>query len=83
MYAIKNNFDYVALVHGDGQYAPEYLEALAREFADSHEIGLGKIGMPLKAALSGKINSPSAFGMMEILGREESLARINSAITKN
>ena len=28
LYAIKNNFDYVALVHGDGQYAPEYLEKL-------------------------------------------------------
>ncbi len=27
-YAIKNNFDYIALVHGDGQYAPEYLEKL-------------------------------------------------------
>ena len=67
----------------DATWTSEYLEALAREFADSHEIGLGKIGKPLKAALSGKINSPSAFGMMEILGREESLARINSAITKN
>ncbi|MDA9895812.1 glutamate--tRNA ligase [Amylibacter sp.] len=67
----------------DATWTSEYLEALAREFANSHEIGLGKIGMPLKAALSGKINSPSAFGMMEILGREESLARINSAITKN
>ncbi|MDB3864578.1 glutamate--tRNA ligase [Amylibacter sp.] len=67
----------------DATWTSEYLEALAREFADSHEIGLGKIGMPLKAALSGKINSPSAFGMMEILGREESLARINNAITKN
>ena len=67
----------------DATWTSEYLEALAREFADSHQIGLGKIGMPLKAALSGKINSPSAFGMMEILGREESLARINSAITKN
>ena len=67
----------------DATWTSEYLEALAREFADSHEIGLGKIGMPLKAALSGKIYSPSAFGMMEILGREESLARINSAITKN
>ncbi len=67
----------------DATWTSEYLEALAREFAESHEIGLGKIGMPLKAALSGKINSPSAFGMMEILGREESLARINSAITKN
>jgi len=67
----------------DATWTSEYLEALARKFADSHQIGLGKIGMPLKAALSGKINSPSAFGMMEILGREESLARINSAITKN
>lgn len=67
----------------DATWTSEYLEALAREFAESHEIGLGKIGMPLKAALSGKINSPSAFGMMEILGREESLARINNAITKN
>jgi len=28
LYAIKNNFDFVALVHGDGQYAPEYLEKL-------------------------------------------------------
>lgn len=27
-YAIDNNFDFVALVHGDGQYAPEKLPAL-------------------------------------------------------
>ncbi|MBT6009423.1 MAG: glutamate--tRNA ligase, partial [Rhodobacterales bacterium] len=29
----------------DATWTSEYLEALAREFADSHEIGLGKIGM--------------------------------------
>jgi glutamyl-tRNA synthetase len=39
--------------------------------------------MPLKAALSGRINSPSAFGMMEILGHDESIARINNAIKTN
>ena len=27
-YAIKNEFDFVALIHGDGQYAPECLGAL-------------------------------------------------------
>lgn len=27
-YAIKNGFDFVALLHGDGQYAPEYLGSL-------------------------------------------------------
>lgn len=56
------------------------LEASMRDFAESRDIGLGKIGMPLKAALSGRSNAPSAFGMMEILGRDESLARINDVI---
>jgi glycosyltransferase involved in cell wall biosynthesis len=27
-YAIENDFDFVALLHGDGQYAPEVLQAL-------------------------------------------------------
>lgn len=38
-YAIKNRFDWVALVHGDGQYAPECLpdlvDVLARNEADA------------------------------------------------
>ena len=31
-YAIKNNFDFVALVHGDGQYPPEELPKLMEPF---------------------------------------------------
>ena len=31
-YAIKYNFDYVALIHGDGQYAPECLPDLLEQF---------------------------------------------------
>jgi glycosyltransferase involved in cell wall biosynthesis len=31
-YAIDNGFDYVALLHGDGQYAPELLPALMEVF---------------------------------------------------
>lgn len=33
-YAIENGFDHVALVHGDGQYAPERLPVLARALKD-------------------------------------------------
>lgn len=32
-YAIKNNFDFVALIHGDGQYAPEVLPELLTPLA--------------------------------------------------
>lgn len=34
-YAIKNNFDYVVLLHGDGQYAPEYLPKLLKKFDEN------------------------------------------------
>ena len=34
LYAMKNDFDFVALVHGDGQYAPEYLETLVEPLND-------------------------------------------------
>ena len=33
-YAIKNKFDLVALLHGDGQYAPEYLTKLVEQLDD-------------------------------------------------
>ena len=36
LYASKNNFDYVALVHGDGQYAPECLEDLVKPLSDNN-----------------------------------------------
>jgi glutamyl-tRNA synthetase len=38
--------------------------------------GLGKLAQPLRAALTGSNASPSLFEVMEVLGREESLARI-------
>jgi len=61
-------------------WSADKIENLCREFASQKDIGLGKIGMPLKAALSGRSNAPSAFGMMDVLGKDESMARINDVI---
>ena len=33
-YAIQNGFDFVALIHGDGQYAPEVLPELLKPLRD-------------------------------------------------
>jgi glycosyltransferase involved in cell wall biosynthesis len=66
LYAIKNNFDYVALVHGDGQYAPEYLESLLKPFSNENvdavfgsrminKNGAIKGGMPLYKYIGNKI----------------------------
>ena len=31
-YAIKNNYDYVILLHGDGQYPPEFIPLIIEQF---------------------------------------------------
>lgn len=41
---------------------------------------LGKVAMPLRAAVTGTTVSPSVFHACEILGREETCARIRAAI---
>ncbi len=47
------------------------------------EIGFGKIGMPLRVALLGKMGGPNIDVIMEIIAKEETLLRISQAITEN
>ncbi|MEM9717066.1 MAG: hypothetical protein AAF826_11170, partial [Pseudomonadota bacterium] len=39
-----------------------------------------QLAQPLRSALAGRTVTPSVFDMMEILGREESLARIKDVL---
>ena len=55
----------------------EALEALVSILAESHNTKLGKLAEPLRAALSGRVVSPSVFDMMLVLGRDETIARLN------
>ena len=57
------------------------LEDIVRAYAESNGLGLGKVAQPLRAALTGSNISPGIFEIMEVLGREESLARLNAART--
>jgi glycosyltransferase involved in cell wall biosynthesis len=53
-YAIDGGFDFVALVHGDGQYAPEELPRLLEPLADgSADVVLGSRMIEKGAALKG------------------------------
>ena len=46
------------------------------------EIGFGKIGLPLRLALTATVNSPSIDLVCEILGKEITLRRLESFLTK-
>jgi len=61
------------------EWRQDVLEAAARQSAEVAGLALGKLAQPLRAALTGTTVSPPIFAVMEILGRDESLARIADA----
>jgi glutamyl-tRNA synthetase len=55
------------------------LDQAVRAFAEANELKLGKVAQPLRAALTGRTESPGIFDVLLLLGRDESLARLNDA----
>ncbi|MGO4673149.1 glutamate--tRNA ligase [Bosea sp. 2YAB26] len=58
-------------------WTPAPLEAAVRAFAEEHALKLGQVAQPLRAALTGRSQSPGLFDVMAVLGREETLARLS------
>ena len=52
------------------------LEAAVKAHAEKTGIKLGKLAQPLRAALTGTSTSPPIFDVLDVLGREEAMARI-------
>jgi glutamyl-tRNA synthetase len=57
-------------------WTSETTEAAMRAFAETHNLKLGAIAQPLRAALTGRTTSPGIFDVLAVLGRKECLARL-------
>jgi glutamyl-tRNA synthetase len=57
---------------------PASLEERVRALAETEGVKLGDIAQPLRAALTGKTNSPPIFDVLAVLGPEEALIRIRA-----
>lgn len=55
----------------------EAIEDVIRRVAEDAGLGLGKVAQPLRAALTGRTVSPGIFDVLFLLGKEESLERLN------
>jgi glycosyltransferase involved in cell wall biosynthesis len=77
-YALENGFDYVALLHGDGQYAPEVLPELMGRFGDpSVDAVFGSRMMKPGDALKGKMPKYKYLGNRILTGIQNRLLGTN------
>ena len=56
------------------------IESMLRSLADQKQAGLGKIAQPLRVAICGSTISTPIFDSVEMLGKKNTLERINRAI---
>ena len=56
------------------------IETLLKEWMMTNEIGMGKVMQPLRLSLVGALKGPHLFDIIEMIGKNESIKRIEKAI---
>jgi len=66
------------LLDGLTEWRAGAIEAVARDFSEQQGLKLGQVAQPLRAALTGSTVSPPIFEVAELLGKDETIARLRS-----
>ncbi|MBN9412719.1 MAG: glutamate--tRNA ligase [Candidatus Paracaedimonas acanthamoebae] len=61
-------------------WSHDSIQEICRIFSENRGIKLGQIAQPLRAAITGRSISPSIFEVMEVLGQEECLGRLQDVL---
>ena len=61
-------------------WTAENIHQAIQATADSLEVGMGKVGMPLRVAITGRGQSPAIDQTAALIGKEKCLKRLNQAI---
>jgi glutamyl-tRNA synthetase len=56
------------------------IETLLKEWMSTNEIGMGKVMQPLRLSLVGALKGPHLFDIIEMIGKTETIKRIEKAI---
>jgi glutamyl-tRNA synthetase len=72
--------DILQRLKGTDDFTRNGLENLFLSFLEEKSIKLGKIAQPLRVALTGKSASPGLFEVMEVLGKDTVVVRIQKAL---
>jgi glutamyl-tRNA synthetase len=67
---------------GMQEFTEQGIEDMLRSLAEEHKVGLGKVAQPLRVAITGSTVSPPIFDSVQLLGREQTLKRIDNAVQK-
>ncbi len=63
-------------------FRPSTTEPAIKAFAEERGLKLRKVMQPLRAAITGRLATPGMYEMLEVLGKETVLRRIDRALAE-
>jgi glutamyl-tRNA synthetase len=63
-----------------GGWQAAEIDAVVKVVSEELKIGMGKVAQPMRVAVTGNTTSPGIGDTLELVGRDESLARIDAAL---
>jgi len=69
------------LLEGVSRFESSEIETKVKEWIAEKELSFGKVMPPLRLVIVGDMKGPHLFDIMELIGKEDSTARIKSAIS--
>jgi glutamyl-tRNA synthetase len=70
----------ISVLENIGDFSSANIETIVKDWMTNNEIGMGKVMQPFRLSLVGALKGPHLFDIVELIGKEETIKRLEKAI---
>lgn len=70
----------ITILEGIDDFTSLHIETFVKDWMTKNEIGMGKIMQPFRLSLVGALKGPHLFDIVELIGKQETITRLQKAI---
>ncbi|ESU22038.1 gltX protein [Flavobacterium cauense R2A-7] len=70
----------ISVLENIGDFTSVNIETIVKDWMTKNEIGMGKVMQPFRLSLVGALKGPHLFDIVEMIGKEETILRLQKAI---
>lgn len=70
----------ISVMENIGDFTSVKIETIVKDWMTKNEIGMGKVMQPFRLSLVGALKGPHLFDIVELIGKEETINRLEKAI---
>jgi glutamyl-tRNA synthetase len=70
----------ISVIENIGDFTSVNIETIVKDWMTKNEIGMGKVMQAFRLSLVGALKGPHLFDIVELIGKDETIKRLEKAI---